>query len=545
MLRQPLTAYLLSQRVRSLADAGQGLRDGLESVALPVDGDLMGHLYLTASTPAEPAWARYVEEVTGLQLDLPPSATVGAALLVESRHPDRDSRVVAFTFGTTGRQLLKRSWIEHGFGLRCALNACFPRDVPADQRATLRSIDSKAFDEVALDTRQLASRQVGFEVFGMNIQTDLLRAVVGIPHDVGVWGSRVRGRDSFTFSIEPGSSLTAIANDLMSLALKTDYRRLFPWVDNIKPVSDDDLLANLRTTCTDAVKAQRLDLVGPDDLDLAHTSYYRIKGDRQSNRRYWLDIKNYVKGVGRANIDYERLITDWVQSYNDDGHPVDRKSIFECLAGDLKYDGQTYILADGAFYEVERDFIRILDRFVNQLAVHEGLPDGQLGESEPAYNERAALDADILLVDRRTLTVDSRTTPVEPCDLFSRDGSLIHVKRHVRSSTLSHLFSQGAVCGELLVTSQEFRDELRGLLTAVENERLTADPTYRLGMDALITEVPPARHTLEIVFAIIGPWRNRTAGTTLPFFSKLNLRQRAIELDRLGFKVSLAKVNYS
>jgi uncharacterized protein (TIGR04141 family) len=422
------------------------------------------------------------------------------------------------------------------------LNACFPRDAPTPNLESLRSIDSKAFDEVALDTRQLASRQVGFEVFGMNIRTDLLRAVVGVPADPPAWGSRVMGRDSFAFSTLPGASLRRVARDLLRLWHAADYKQHFPWVDNIKPVRDEELTTALEEAAARAVQLRRLDLVGPEELDLGRVCYYRISGDVRANQRLALDLQGYVNRVGRENVTIEKLRHDMITSFDDDGRAVDRKSVFECLVGDLTLDRHTYVIADGEFYAVDRDFLRALDRDITQIPIHDGLPDGQLGEQEDAYNARASQSPDLILLDMRTIRLENRTTPVEPCDLFSRTGAFIHVKRHVRSSTLSHLFSQGAVAGELLITSETFRTELRDVIGEVEAERQLADPEFQRGMADLISVEAPSRFAHEVVFAIIASWGDRPVTAVLPFFSKLNLRQRADELNRLGLKVAVARV---
>jgi uncharacterized protein (TIGR04141 family) len=544
MVRQPLRAYLLSRRVTSLASADAALREFGEEVTLS-DEHVQGIRLFTAATPlSRPPWASYVERVVGRELLLPANASSGALLLVPAESPPGVQRVVAFVFGVSGQHFLKRSRVEHGFGLRCALNACFPRMARVSALTALRSIDSKAFGEVALDTRQLASSQVGFEVFGMNIQTDLLRAIVGRPANENAWGLSVSGKDSFGFSVPAGKSLHRVARDLLRLWQGKDYRKLFPWVDNIQPVRDDRLIDELEEATVEAVRRLELDVLGPEELDLPRVSYYRIKGDSRVNQRQFLDLEHYVNRVGRDEIALDHLKQDWIASYDDDGRQIERKSVFECLAGDLSHAGNSYVIADGEFYAVDRDFIRTLDRFIDEIPVYSGLPAAQLGEDEDAYNRRAAQDPGLVLLDTRTIALNGRTTPVEPCDLFARTGTFIHVKRHVRSSTLSHLFSQGAVAAELVATNDDFRNALRDLIRTVESERKVADPAYQVGAYSVLADDRPPSFSRKVVFAIIARWDGRPAANVLPFFSKVNLRQRAIELERLGFTTALGKIDY-
>jgi len=93
------------------------------------------------------------------------------------------------------------------------------------------------------------------------------------------------------------------------------------------------------------------------------------------------------------------------------------------------------------------------------------------------------------------------------------------------------------------MTNDTFRSELRNLRQEIETARRQLEPHFVPGLFETISIDPPPRHTHEVVFAIIAPWRNRRPSTALPFFSKLNLRQRADELNRLGLRVSIAQIN--
>lgn len=138
MARQPLTAYLLNRRVTTLDSADGALREVGEELDLPENTGLTSRLFVTTSPPARPPWAAYLEGVVNREVPLPMNSSNGAILLVQGQTPTDQPRVIAFVFGAVGQHFLKRSWIEHGFGLRCALNACFPRNMPAT--ATSRQV---------------------------------------------------------------------------------------------------------------------------------------------------------------------------------------------------------------------------------------------------------------------------------------------------------------------------------------------------------------------------------------------------------------------
>lgn len=166
------------------------------------------------------------------------------------------------------------------------------------------------------------------------------------------------------------------------------------------------------------------------------------------------------------------------------------------------------------------------------------LPPGRPGESEGDYNARAADGApELTLLDKQLVAPDGATTRIEFCDLIATDGSLIHVKRKSRSSTLSHLFAQGHVSAEALVDGP-LRDQVRAAITKAAG---TADPS---GWLALVPpgSAAPEREKVTVTYAVIA--NSKATGVEwLPFFSRLTLMQTVRDLNRLGFtKIALARV---
>lgn len=121
-------------------------------------------------------------------------------------------------------------------------------------------------------------------------------------------------------------------------------------------------------------------------------------------------------------------------------------------------------VSDGAdrFFLMDGDWFRIGDDYVrNARAVIEPLfratPSIPLpawsvvaNRTERSYNEFAASRSlgRLLCLDRESsvqhpLNTSSSRSPLEICDLFGRNGELVHVKRARNSPPLSHLFQQG------------------------------------------------------------------------------------------------------
>jgi uncharacterized protein (TIGR04141 family) len=138
-----------------------------------------------------------------------------------------------------------------------------------------------------------------------------------------------------------------------------------------------------------------------------------------------------------------------------------------------------------------------------------------------------------LCLDGKVIRVTSRTTPVELCDILTADRKVIHVKRHLGSADLSHLFLQGHNSATLLQDLREFRQEAQTLMNSVASSDRGEEMFPLSG-------VTPG--DFEVVYAIVARWRDRSLVEALPFFSKLSLRHLARELRSRGFHVACQRV---
>lgn len=131
-------------------------------------------------------------------------------------------------------------------------------------------------------------------------------------------------------------------------------------------------------------------------------------------------------------------------------------------------------------------------------------------------------------MDRTFFTAETAATPLEFCDLFDRQGRIIHVKKRSASSTLSHLFAQGSVACETFLRDQRFREAVQDDLVAMHK------PTHA----GLIQITHPIAGNYPVVFAIIT--KDSTAWPPpLPFFSAVNLMHHVTRIQSMGFPVSL------
>ena len=149
-------------------------------------------------------------------------------------------------------------------------------------------------------------------------------------------------------------------------------------------------------------------------------------------------------------------------------------------------------------------------------------------KDEAAYNTAAsAAIPSACCMDREMIQHGGGQSKIEFCDIYdAKPKRLIHVKHYGGSSHLSHLFSQGAVSGELFVADQAFREKL--------NDKLPSG--YKLAHP----ETRPNAGDYEIVFGVIS---NSLKPLDIPFFSKVSLKNAKRRLVGYGYqKITLKKI---
>lgn len=252
----------------------------------------------------------------------------------------------------------------------------------------------------------------------------------------------------------------------------------------------------------------------------------------------------------REELTLAHLKRDRVLAVEGGGDVIREWPVFRCLTGELEVDGRTYLLEDGDVFEVEPDYLKDLDRYLDELEESDiGLPDSPMRngeeETEGDYNRRASETSDThLLLDKETVKVDTHTSPIEICDVLTTDRRFVHVKRKLQSASLSHLFSQGYVSADLFLMSPDYRTATRDKIAEAERERAgrAGDPSFRGRFQAVLDFDTPNTSLLEVVYAIVAKWGGRSLVGALPFFSKVNLRRHADDLRRMGYRVSYKRI---
>jgi uncharacterized protein (TIGR04141 family) len=212
---------------------------------------------------------------------------------------------------------------------------------------------------------------------------------------------------------------------------------------------------------------------------------------------------------------------------DNDGQTLDEWSIYKSIHCETELNGKTYVLSTGKWYRVDVDFVEGVNQFVAEIPRYAGELPSYRDAAEEAYCARAAAEAParFALMDQKVIPIGGRYGKIEFCDLMTPGKALIHVKRYGASGVLSHLFSQAVVSAEAFRGEPAFRE---GALA-----RLPAE--YRL----FEVQRAPQAAEYEVVFAIVS---DREGELTLPFFSRVNIRQATKRLRTFGYRVSFTKI---
>lgn len=487
---------------------------GVTALPVTVAGRRIGDLYASSTRPQEPRWLRYLTpyvEVRDLRLR---TSSASAVVLVPA-----GPRLYALTFGH-GHTLLADDALEERFGLRVTLNSI-------DEDA-VRAIDHRRLDVIPRLTREQLDREAGVRSFGLDVERDLLRAVVGKPRDPTL-GRRLAGSNRLVVSEPPSlEGLVPFLVRLGEIAERNTYAADFPWVDNLHEVRDATLSDELWKGLLDRLKRgeeHTARLTIPEIVDWSKVDHFRYANARGAPQHVDVDLAEYmVERVPMLEGLAERAQSDHVFGWNTESDAATTSwSIRRCLIAEAQVQDLLFVLNDGKWYQVSRDFVAEVSEAIDVIGPTAApLPD-YAGEKEDIFN-RALADRDRatrFLVHPQTVTMPRRGR-LEPCDVYSTQRIFMHVKISGGSGATSYLFSQGVNSAQLFAQHRGFRLAFCDLLPATHRWQ---EP-----------ERQPVPADYEIAYVVLG--RGGGAGG-LPFFGRLNLRNALQHLTPMGYRVTL------
>jgi uncharacterized protein (TIGR04141 family) len=490
----------------------------------PIEISLPGHkglLYVRADAPKPPRWAPLFAEFVNIGA-LGKVSTISGALLMKAA-----GRHFVLAFGPAGRHLIKPDVCEERFGLIVALNTVDPESI--------RVVDKQSLDLIESHSRIQAGHGTTADQFGLDVEQDMLRSIVGTPKSDAL-GSRMVGSEALGVSVRMDLSDLPALLKTYKARFETELDEQHQWVNNIAAVKNAAaIVPALEERLMDKLESKDHShtwLSIPEVIDWNLVAGFIYAGGKKILHP---DIKldGFLSTVKEGTLSLELLKRRQVHCADADHNYVSKHwSIFKCLYAEIDYEGHKYILNAGTWYRVNLDFVEQTDSQFDKLPYAQFTLPLYTGGGEAAYNKMVVktLPGEYFLLDApNTIQHGGPYGKVEACDLFSRDKQFIHVKHYGKSSVLSHLFAQGLTSGRLIQLDSEFRRKVKKKLKTPFADLIKVDAR-------------PAEKEFTVVYGIISD--DPAEKLSLPFFSRVNLNNTVKTLRGFGYNVELLKISW-
>jgi uncharacterized protein (TIGR04141 family) len=421
------------------------------------------------------AWAPRVEQLTGTPVSVGNRTATGALLVRDDREGDV---VWALTYGM-GFQLLEPRFIDPGFGQRIAVRAADPDDI--------RSLTRTTIDYRSRTDRSSIPSGEQLRTFGVGDFGEIVSRVVGSATIPGLAAGddtvTIRGADALSVPLgRTPTSLVADLNVLRTVLARAPLAELEA-LEQLVPIKSADLIASLDDRLDQALRIEdhaRLAVGWPHErIDESSTpTSYRLHGAGRGRTGPFDDtptLNHLREALNEKDPDgpLEAANSIRVQLYRDADADEQMSSaipVRKWLAFETDIDGQRHVLHDGRWYLMDHDYADRLHAQVAAIFARDcgvALPNWTPEfADENAYNIAAGQAIDAIVLDRKLIHTQLHRRGIEPCDLITPDGLLIHIKTVKRSSAASHLIAQALVSTDTLLYDHEARRKLRSKIKA-------------------------------------------------------------------------------
>ena len=494
--------------------------DCKDPIEIPISGHGKGKLFIKPTPRKLPKWSSLFSDAIDIS-QIGKTSSIAAAFLIKI-----EDRYFVVAFGQGGRFLIKDDVCEERFGLLAALNSV--------NKKSLRCIDKQSLDTIESHTRVQSGHETTADQFGIDVEQDMLRAIVGTPNNSKL-GNRMTGTDSLSVTVT--ADLTDLPFLLKSYKEKyeedlseTDYQ----WVNNISIIKSTSQILDLENILLEKFNNEdysNLWLSIPEIIE-----WNLVKGFIYTNGKRLLHPDITLDGF-LSTVDKDQAITiellkqRHVYCADSDHNKVFNSwSIYKCLYVEVDIDEDKCIFNNGKWFKINNDFVEKTDNDFGKIEYSPLNLPNYSGGGEGYYNESVsnAEPDKYALLDKDIIFHGGGHGQIEVCDLFSSDKHLVHVKIYGKSSVLSQLFSQGYVSGRLIQLDEDFREKVKGKLKSPFD-------------DLIKTNSRPGDKEFTIVFAIIS--EDKSEKLHLPFFSRVNLNNIYKTLKGYGYNVELLKIN--
>lgn len=438
-------------------------------------------------------------------------------------------RIFAIPFGY-GHSMINKVHCIENFGLKLVLNVV--------GRNSIRKIGKRTLSSDPKNTIEQLSKIGKISDFGIDIEQDLIEEITGKPKDdlkEFFTENLVTGKIAFTVSKKVNiDNIDNLLKTCFEYYQKDDYKNDFAFIDQVKEIKDNTFLTNklISKIKDDGIQDIKVWMAVPEIIEWEEIAGFSFNGKNEDlfNDITYQDFKSSLTNEQIGNIDFDFLKRKRIVAFmTTEDNEYSHWSAYNCLYCEIKEQRSTYILTNGKWYEIEKDFVDEIENNYRQVLNNSksiSLISANSCEKENEYNERLAQTlSNAILMDRKNIRYGGGASAIEFCDVFDVDNNrLIHIKNYYGSSALSHLFAQGRVSGQLFLNDEKFREKVK--------EKENSLPFNSVEK--------PKPTDYQIIFGVISEYEEEL---NLPFFSKVNLKNEKKLLEAFGFQhIYLVKV---
>jgi uncharacterized protein (TIGR04141 family) len=514
------TIYLAEESVADVDELVKHDEDHEEIELDPALG-IDGRLLVGRHPEGTPSWATTLESITTGPLPAITTQMASAALIVRLA-----GRWFAFAFGQ-GRHLLRQEAFVDDFGLRVAANTVDPGKV--------RGVDGRRFERGVVLTRRQSSRPGRAEGLGLQVDREMLQAIVGRSRRDGE--GRIHGRKSLGLARDVDlRGLAQLGSQLLADYNGRDFLDGFPTLERLQAEPKNSPLA--RRLDTQLVMA----LGDPDQggayfappaiLDWETVAGFRFGGEASTVRREEASLNEYL--LLRPGPTLDDLMNDDLRVVDRSTmRALDRWPIYRWLVWERQDGDDAYVLSEGRWFKVNGEYLASINsaaRRIRPPSLTIPIP-GRARMSEGEYNADLAAGIGGVLLDKLLAQVATERGRFELCDVFVPPDKLIHVKRGIGSQELSYLFTQGVTSAEGLRREVKVRERFQDLVHAIAPQLGTV----------IDVATKPAPGAFEVVYVVVDAAHARVPHD-IPFFARASLARAIRDLDELDYRYSAVGV---
>jgi uncharacterized protein (TIGR04141 family) len=293
------------------------------------------------------------------------------------------------------------------------------------------------------------------------------------------------------------------------------------------------LLAELDNLLIDAIRAREILNLGiayPDINYFGIIDKWKIFQGRNELFVDEVDINsvfNFLNNQNNQDLDLKKVTLIGINNNNQE--VTEKFSLYDCLVFETDHHGNKYVYSLDKWFKINTDFFNDIQQSIERIAEiidPNFLPQMIFGESEGDYNSRSARVRGYLLLDKVNFPAGGYDK-IEVSDLLTDELQFVCVKKYNSSSTLSHLFNQGVVSAELLSGDTIYRQFI--------HDKVPQKWQNSIEIDIL------DKTTISFIYAIATSKAGRVIDS-LPFFSKVTLKNAAKSFEQLGIAMRLYKI---